>query len=185
MIKPDLNDLKAKDARTKYACAKNVLALAENEPEKLYGDLSIFVKLLDDEKQILRWTAIDVIGWLARVDQAGEIDRLLDRIMALLNGGNLITANHAISALTNIALAKPEHLGIITGELLKVEHYDYETNECRNIALGKVVLALDKLIAELPEKEAPLALVKRQTANPRPATRKKAEQFLKKHHRQN
>jgi len=102
-----------------------------------------------------------------------------------LNTGNMITANHAINALTDIALAKPEYQAEITKELLKVEHYSYDTAECRNICIGKVILAIGKYFDDLKDKEATLDFVRRQTKNTRNATRKKAEQFLRKYKRQN
>jgi hypothetical protein len=124
--------------------------------------------------------AIDIIGALAGVDREGEIDKLLGRIIGFLDAGNMITANHAISALTDIALAKPEHGRKITDELLKVEHYDYETDECRNIAIGKVILALGKFPLNPEDEETLLRFTERQTANTRNATAKKAARFLRK-----
>jgi hypothetical protein len=124
---------------------------------------------------------MDVIGALAGVDRDGAVVKLLDRMAGLLNAGNMITANHAIAALGAIARARPEYQARITGELLKVEHYSYDTAECRNIALGQVLLALGTYFTGLADKKAALAFVERQTANTRPATRKKAEHFLKKH----
>jgi hypothetical protein len=183
--RPNLADLMSDDPKIKYACAKGLLALAGEDPAALYPELAFFQKLLDSENKILKWTALDIIGALARVDKAGAVDKLMGKITALLDSGNMITANHAIKALTDIALAKPEYLAAVTDELLKVEHYDYDTGECRNIAIGKVILAIDTYFPRLENKGAVLEFARRQTRNTRPATGKKAEQFLKKHHRQN
>ena len=185
MVKINLTDLFSEDPKIKYTCSKNLLALAKENPAELYPDLEFFVKLLDNENRILKWTAIDVIGSLARADKARAIDKLMGRIIRLLNTGNMITANHAIVALTDIALARPEYQATVTDELLKVEHYNYETDECRNIAIGKVILAISTYFASLEDKEATLKFVKRQTGNTRNATRKKAEQFLKRYNCQN
>jgi hypothetical protein len=177
-----LQDLLSNNPKVKYPCSKKVLALAGEDPAALYADLPFFVTLLDSPYRIIKWTAIDVIGALAGVDRAGDVIKLLDRIAGLLNAGNMITANHAIAALGAIARARPEYQARITAELLKVEHYSYDTVECRNIALGQVILALGTYFNGLADKRAALALVERQTANTRPATKKKAEQFLKKYH---
>jgi hypothetical protein len=177
----NLPDLLSDNPKVKYPCSKRVLALAEEDPAALYPDLPFFVTLLDSPYLIIKWTAIDVIGALAAVDRAGDVIKLLDRIAGLLNAGNMITANHAIAALGAVARAKPEYQARITAELLKVERYNYDTVECRNIALGQVVLALGTYFPVLADKKAALAFVERQTANTRPATKKKAEQFLKRH----
>jgi hypothetical protein len=177
----NLQDLLSDNPKVKYPCSKKVLSLAGEDPAALYPDLPFFVTLLDHPNRIIKWTAIDVIGALAGVDRDGTVIKLLDRIAGLLNAGNMITANHAIAALGAFALARPEYQARITAELLKVEHYSYDTVECRNIALGQVVLALGTYFTRLADKKAALAFVERHTANTRPATRKKAEQFLKKH----
>jgi hypothetical protein len=181
----NLTDLLSKEPKVKYGCAKKLITVAREEPSRIYPDLSFFVELLDSENRIIRWTAIDIIGALARVDTAKKIDKLIERLFRLLNTGNMITANHAISALTDIALAKPEYIPEITSEMLKVEHYNYDTVECRNISIGKVILAIGTYFDKLADKKETIDFVRRHTKNARNATRKKAEQFLKKQALQN
>jgi hypothetical protein len=185
MEKYNFDELMSKDPKVKYSRAKQLQAIARENPAELYPHLEFFVKLMDNENRILKWTAIDIIGALARVDNARTIDKLMSRLFGLLSAGNLITANHAIAALADIALAKPEHQAEITDELLKVEHYDYDTDECQNIAIGKVILAISRYFDRLDDKEAVIEFARRQTENTRNATRKKAEQFLRKYARQN
>ncbi len=183
MGKVNFDDLLSKDPKIKYGCAKNLLAVAKENPAEIYPNLDFFVKLLDSENKILKWTAIDVIGALARVDNAKAIDKLMDKLFELLSAGNMITAHHAITALTDIALAKPEYKAKITNELLKVEHYNYDTDECRNIAIGKVILAISTYFNNLEDKEAAIEFARQQIKNTRNATKKKAEQFLRKYKR--
>jgi hypothetical protein len=180
MEKSELTDLLSEDPKIKYSGAKNLLAATRENPADIYPNLGFFVKLLGNENKILKWTAIDVIGALAIADRAKSIDELRGKLFGFLNTGNMITAHHAISALTDIALAKPEHQAEITDELLKVEHYNYDTTECRNISIGKVILAISKYFDKLEDKEAMIEFVRRQTKNSRNATRKKAEKFLTK-----
>jgi hypothetical protein len=90
----------------------------------------------------------------------------------------LITANHAVNALTQIARSKPTYRGKITRQLLNVEKYAFETEECQNIVLGKVVQALGVLYGVKGARGEIEQFVRRQTRNSRPATRKKAEKLL-------
>ena len=176
----NLADLSSRDPKTKYGSARDLLTIAKDSPSELYPHIDYFVELLNSENNILKWTAIDIIGSLSKVDEKGKIDKLMGKLFGLLNTGNMITANHAIVALTDIAVAKPEYQKEITSELLKVEHYSYDTDECRNIALGKVILAIGSYSDQLEDKKAVVEFVRRQTKNTRNATKKKAEQFLKK-----
>ena len=178
--KINLEDLSSKNPKIKYSCIKNLLVVAENNPSSLYPQLDYFVELLGSENQILKWSAIEIIGYLSRVDEEKKVDKLIGKFFGFLNSGELITANHAILALSNIVIAKPRYQDKITDELMKVEHYKYDTDECRNIAIGKVILALQSYIGDLAEKKEIIKFAKRQTKNTRPATRKKAEQLLKK-----
>ncbi len=181
MERINFTDLLSQDPKVKYGCAKNLLAITKENPAEIYPNLDFFVELLDSENKIIKWTAIDIIGNLARVDEAKKIDTLMEKLFGLLNTGNMITANHAIMALSNIALTKPEHRKRITDELLKVEGYNYDTDECRNIAIGTVIRAIGPYFNELKDGEATVEFVRRQTQNSRNATRKKAEKFLAKY----
>ena len=178
--KVNLADLQSDSAEVKYCCARNLIAIAKENPARLYPHIDTFVKLLDGNNNVLKWTAIIIIGNLARVDKEKKVDRLIGRLVGFLNAGKLITANNATMALAGIAIAKPQYQKQITEELLKVEHYDYDTDECRNIAIGKVIEAIGSYSSQLKDKKTVIELAQRQTKNTRNATRKKAERFLKK-----
>jgi hypothetical protein len=176
----NLADLQSDSAEVKYCCAKNLIAIAKENPARLYPHIDTFVKLLDGDNNVLKWTAIIVIGNLARVDKEKNVDRLISKLVGFLNAGKLITANNATMALSGIAIAKPQYQKQITKELLRVEHYDYDTDECRNIAIGKVIEAIGSYSGQLKDRKAVIEFARRQTRNTRNATRKKAERFLKK-----
>ena len=178
--KINLADLQSDSAEVKYCCAKNLIAIAKEDPARLYPHIDTFVKLLDGENNVLKWTAIIIIGNLARVDKEKKVDRLISRLVGFLNAGKLITANNATMALAGIAIAKPRYQKQITKELLKVEHYDYDTDECRNIAMGKVIEAIGSYSSQLKDKKAVIGFAQRQTKNTRNATKKKAERLLEK-----
>jgi len=178
--KLNLADLQSDSADVKYCCARNLIAIARENPARLYPHIDTFVKLLDSDNNILKWTAIIIIGNLARVDKDKKVDRLIGRLVGFLNAGKLITANNATMALAGIAIAKPQHRKQITKELLKVEHYDYDTDECHNIAIGKVIEAIGSYSSQLQDKKAVIEFAQRQTGNTRNSTKKKAERLLKK-----
>jgi putative endonuclease len=176
---PLFDALSGRDPAAKYSAAKTLLATARDHPSLLRPHLDFFMRLLDSDNSILKWTAIDVVGYLAGARSVRNVGALTERLVSLLNGGKLITANHAISALAAIAHARPRHRSRIVDELLRVEAYTYETGECRNIAIGKVILAFSHL-GQPPDTSKVVDFVRRQTHNERNATRKKADAFLKK-----
>jgi hypothetical protein len=92
----------------------------------------------------------------------------------------MITAANVIQGGARIARAKPQLADNIAAQVLKVEKANYQTAECRNVAIGHAVTALGEILDLLSEPAPILRFVRRQLKNPRPSTRKKAEQFLKK-----
>jgi hypothetical protein len=94
-------------------------------------------------------------------------------------GREMIGAANAIVAAANIALAKPHLADRIVKEILKVERASYQRPECRNVAIGHAIKSFDRCFRHVGNKRPVLAFVKRQLENPRPATRRKAERFLK------
>ena len=174
-------ELSSTDARVKYGAAKALLNAAKEDATGLYSHAAFFENLLDSDNNILKWTAIDVIGFMAAVDADQRIAKTADKMVSFLSAGKLITANHAIATLARFAVSFPDQRQRITRDLMSVERCVYDTDECRNIALGNVILALDSYFERVGDKQAVIAFVERQTANTRNATAKKAQAFLKKH----
>ena len=177
--KKDLAALSSKSPRIKYPAAKKLTMLSAEHPDLLYPHIDFFVNLLQSENNILKWNAIDIIGNLAKVDAVNKIEKLLPRLFAMIDGGKLITAAHAVKACSNIASAKQNLRERIMMALLKVEQYTYETEECKNIMLSKTIESFTSLFKINEQKNEIIEFVKRQEHNSRPATVKKALKFLK------
>ena len=169
--------LASPQARTKYGSAKLLRRLSEQDPDLLYPRFDFFAHLMEGETRILRWDSSRILGHLARVDSEGRIDKLLDRYLAPIAGNELIAAANAIQGAGDIARSKPHLSDRIATEIVKVSHAHYATPECRNVAAGHAIQALDRFFEHIQEKMPVLEFVESQLENPRPATRKKAEKF--------
>ncbi len=176
----DFELLKSKDPKIKYGFSKKLLQLARLEPQILYPYFDQFVDLLKNENKIIKWTAIDIIGLLAVVDKQKKVDKQVDTLISILSCGNLITVNHAIFSLGKIAEVKQRFLPLIITELLAIENYNFETTECRNISLGKVIETLSNFLDEIKNDKRVIDFTERVTHNTRNATKKKALLLLKK-----
>jgi len=167
-------------ARVRFGSSKALRLLSEQRPELLYPYFRVVVAQLDNPNNILRWNAIYMLGQLAAADRKGKIDRLVDRYLEPIAGPQLIAAATTIAGAAAIAAAKPHLAGRIEAAILNVGRARYQTEECRNVAMGHAISALDRIFQLLPDREAALRFGREQTENPRPATRRKAERFLKK-----
>ncbi len=172
--------LSPENKRIKNRSAKILRIVSGKNPEIVYPKISVFIDLIDGKDTILKWIAIDVIGNLAPVDTENQFTKIFKKFYTFLSDESMITAGHVIDNSGKIARAKPELSKKITTELLKVEKIP-RNNECKNILLGKVILAFDLYFDQIEDKEKIHSFVQRQLENPRNATRLKAEKFLKKH----
>ena len=173
--------LSADKADIKYGCAKILRIISEKEPEVLYPQIGFFIDLLDSDNTFLRWGAIHIVANLAAVDSEGRFDGIFDKYFAPIPGPVLITAANVIGGAAKIALAKPKLTRKVARELLKVERAEYQTIECRNIALGHAIKSFDQFFDQIEDKEPVIKLVEKQLENTRSGTRKRAEKFLKRH----
>jgi hypothetical protein len=179
LLEKVIEGLNAKPARVKYGCAKALRVISEERPNLLYPKFDYFARLLGHENNIFRWEAIFVLSHLARVDKQDKFTDIFDRYFAPIPGPVMITASNVIGASARIAQAKPHLANRIATEVLKVARACYQTPECRNIAIGHAIRAFGEFLGLIENREPVLAFVRSQIKNSRPATRKKAEQFLK------
>jgi len=176
----DFDKLFDSNPKVKYAMVKEYKKIAQENPLELYPLLDKFVSLLDNENNVIKWTSINIIGLLAKVDSDNKIDPLLSKLYKQLNCGKMITVNHIIECLINISLAKPEYKDKTVKELLKIQNYEYDTDECKNIIYGKILEAFDKIVENINKNKDAKVFVEEQSHNARNSVKKKAEKLLKK-----
>lgn len=174
-----LRGLDSSEARVKYGSSKALRLASRQSPALLYPHFNRFAGLLAGGNTILRWNATRTLGYLAAVDRDGKLEKMFARFFAPLQGHEMIGAANTIAAGADIALAKPRLADRIARELLKVETATYATPECRNVAAGHAIRALGRFYGLLRRRAPVLAFVQRQLDNPRPATRRHAERFLR------
>ena len=179
LIAEVLAGIDAKRARVRFGASRALRILSERVPELLYPHFDFFVEMLDHDNHILKWNATVTLANMARVDREGKIDALLNRYLDLISGSNMITAANAIRGSATIAAAKPHLAKRIASRIMGVEHADYATPECRNVAIGHALLALEELAGQLPDQRGVRLFAARQLGNPRAATSAKARKFLK------
>ena len=94
----DFDRLYSKDPGVKYGFTKELLNIASNNPESLYNHFDHFREMLRSDNNIIKWTAIDIIGYLSAVGVDNKTDNKINNLIKLLHDGKLITCNHAIFA---------------------------------------------------------------------------------------
>jgi hypothetical protein len=171
-------------AAVRYGCAKVLMDLSEEYPEKLYPYMDAFIDLLDSKYRILTWNAMVIIANLAKVDKEQKFNAIFDKYYSFLNNEYMVTVANVVGNSGKIALAKTHLIRRITAELLKVENISvtpHLTEECKRViaenAIGTFDLFFDKI--EEKEKKKVLAFVERQLDSSRRTLSTKAADFLK------
>jgi len=178
---PDLLEgITSRNKRVKNRSIKILRTISSKKPELLYYHWDMFLSLMRGDDTILKWNAIDIIANLTPVDSQSKFDKIFDEYYDMIDDTTMITAAHVVDNSGKIALAKPEFRNKITEFLLDVENDTRESTECTNILLGKTIVVLDQYYDSIEDKTKVIEFVKRRLKNRRPATRKKAEKFLKK-----
>ncbi|MGI5847433.1 MAG: hypothetical protein ACOX5T_05360 [Candidatus Cryptobacteroides sp.] len=180
ITKTDLDKLNSQNPKVKYRFAKELLKIGSEKPELLYEHFDYWAELLSSDNNILKWTAIDIIGYLSAVDKNNRVEGLMSDLIQMLHGGILITCNHAIFALGLIYQNKPNLKDLIIKELISIPHDKFETNECKNIATGKVLEAIKPFVSDIKNDQSVMTFIENATKSERNATKKKAEQLLEK-----
>ncbi len=178
--------LQIEKGTAKHAHEKVLRLVSERRPELIYPYFDVFAAMLDSDNSFLKWGAIMTVAHLTTVDAEEKFEALFERYYAPIAGPVMVTAANIIGSSARITLAKPGLTERITREILKVEKARYERHgrpspECRNVAIGKAIDALDQFFDQIENKAAVLRFVKRQLANPRKPVVKKAERFLRRH----
>lgn len=181
--KPLVNDLiQALDspvARERFSAAKALRMLSEAEPQTLYSYFDVLAKGLDSQNSFLRWDATRTLANLASEDRQQKLDALLDRLLESIPGPQMIGAATAIAAAANVALAKPYLADRIAAAILEVRTAKYQTAECHHIAVGHAIESLGRFLQLVQDRRPVIRFVRAQIENPRAATRRKAETFLR------
>ncbi len=174
-----LKGVSGEAARARFGCAKTLQVLSKSNPELLYPHFDFFVRLLDSPNKILQWEAALVLAELAHVDADDKFSQIFDKYFAPIGGPVMITAANVIRGGAEIVAAKPHLADRIAAEVLKVASARYQTAECRNVAISHAIVAFGEFLHLLRDPAPVIRFVQGQLRNSRPATRKKAEQFLK------
>jgi hypothetical protein len=183
LIPEVLGGVSSSKASTRYSCAKVLMDLSQEQPEKLYPYMDSFIALLDSEYRILVWNAMAIIANLARVDRDKKFDAVFSKYYGFLNDPYMVTVANVVGNSCKIALAKPYLVQRITGELLKIENVSttpHLTAECKRVIAEKALEYFDMFFDRIKTRDKVISFAKRNQNSSRKSLKTKAGNFLKK-----
>jgi hypothetical protein len=178
-----LEGVHSSKAAVRYGCAKVLMDLSEENPEKLYSYMDLFIELLDSEYRILTWNALAIIANLTRVDAGKKFDAIFDKYYSFLDSDYMVTVANVVGNSSKIAQAKPYLVPKVTDELLRVENLSttpHLTEECKRVIAQKTIQTLSLFFGKVEQKERVVAFVEGHVDSSRESLRRVAEEFLEK-----
>lgn len=178
-----LRGISSSKAAVRYGCAKVLMDLSDEAPEKLYSYFDFFVKLLGSKYRILTWNALAIIANLTRVDVQKKFDVIFSKYYSFLNNDYMVTVANVVGNSATIATAKPYLIPKITDELLKVQNISISphlTQECKRVIAQQTIKSFNIFFDRVENKEKVLAFVKTCLGSPRKKLRTAAETFIEK-----
>lgn len=178
-----LKGVSSSKAAIRYGCAKVLIDLSKEHPERVYPYMDFFVDLLDSKHRILTWSALAIIANLARVDKDKKFDAIFDKYYSFINDEYMVTVANVVGHSGKIVLAKPYLVDKVTDELLKVENISttpHLTEECKRVIAEKTIKSFNLFFDKIRQKEKVTSFVKNHLNSPRKTLRRAAENFLNK-----
>ena len=178
-----LSGVSSSKARVRYGCAKVLMDLSGEYPEKLYPHIDSFITLLDSKYRILTWNAMAIIANLARADRDKKFDAIFNKYYNFLNDVHMVTVANVVGNSGKIALAKPYLIPKIANELLKVENISttpHLTAECKRVIAERTIKSFDLFFERIDDKKKVITFAKKHVNSPRKTLKAAAESFQKK-----
>jgi len=177
-----LRGVSSSKAAIRYGCAKVLMNLSEEYPEKLYPYMASFIDFLDSKYRILTWNAMAIIANLTKVDAEKKFDAIFKKYFSFINDEYMVTVANVVGHSGKIALAKPYLSDKITDELLKVEKISttpHLTEECKRVIAQAAIKSFNMFFDQIKQKDKVISFVESHLNSSRIALRKEAEKFIK------
>lgn len=120
-----ITGLTAKD--DKHACALADKIISESrDTDEWYAFFDTFAELLDHPKSLVRNRAICILAANAQWDDENRFDSILPDFLTHITDEKPITARQCIKALSQVGLAKPQHIPRILLDLRNADLSKYK-----------------------------------------------------------
>lgn len=175
-----LNGISSSKPAIRYNCAKVLMNLSKEEPDKLYSHMDFFIKMLDSEYSILTWNAIITLANLTKVNSEKKFDLIFDKYYNFLDDEYMVTVANVVGNSGKIALAKPYLTQKITDKLLKVENISIKphlSKEFKRVIPQHAIKTFDIFFPQIEQKNKVISFVKKHLDNPRESLQMESKKF--------
>ncbi len=177
-----LEGLKVKTETVRFNCEKVLLQISEDQPSIIYPEWDYFISLLDSKNSFHRCCALNLIANLSQNDPQKKFEKIFDKYFSYLNDVKLIPAVFVARNAGKIMKSKNKLQNKIIKILLEIDQTDRDPERI-DLIKADIIQSFDQIYDECKEKKKILTFVEKQCDCKSPKTRKVAEEFLQKYHK--
>lgn len=163
-----------------YHCYYVVEKASRKQPVLFYSYWAEIAELLHHKNSYHRDFALDIIGNLAKVDQANQFSKIADEYFAVVSDEKFMTGNCCVRNLGKIYRHKPEYRNEIVEILLDIDKRCDYTEKQKAVLKADVIEILEEIYTEVQYKAEIEAFIRTEINSISPKTRKKAQEVAKK-----
>lgn len=169
----------------KFAAEKAVRSISESNPELFEGIETEIFSLLKSENTFIRLGNIVTCANLAVLSSDKILELLKEDYIPFLYSTNIAEFGNAVKGIPKIISVFPSLEEKIIPPLFEIServfiHKGKPSDECRNVAAGKVMEVFEKIGKNSPYRQEMLIFAEMNLTNTRNSAKRKAEKLVKK-----
>jgi hypothetical protein len=176
-LQKSLEGLLAKDDLYRFNCLKVLLHVCETRPQVLLPAWTFLAGLLGSGNAYQRSIGVQLLSYLAEVDDAGRFAAIFDDYFALLDDESLVVARHTARNAGRIAMTRPDLRPIITARLLDIDATHFPQDR-KDLIKADVFQAFENYFETSEDQAAMLAFAARNIDCASPKGSQAARDFL-------
>lgn len=185
-ILKSLIDIESTEPSTvKFAAEKAVRSISESNPKIFEGMEAEIFSLLKSENTFIRLGNIVTCANLAVLSSDKILELLREDYIPFLYSANIAEFGNAVKGIPKIISVFPSLEEKLIPPLFEIServfiHKGKHSDECRNVAAGKVMEVFEKIGKNSPYRQEMLNFAENNLTNTRNSTKRKAEKLVKK-----
>lgn len=169
----------------KFAAEKAVRSISESNPELFEGMEAEIFSLLKSENTFIRLGNIVTCANLSVLSRDKTLELLIEDYIPFLYSTNIAEFGNAVKGIPKIISVFPSLEEKLIPPLFEIServfiHKGKPSDECRNVAAGKVMEVFEKIGKNSPYRQEMLNFAANNLTNTRNSAKRKAEKLVKK-----
>lgn len=185
-ILKELIDIESTEpSAVKFAAEKAVRSISESNPELFAGIETEIFSLLKSENTFIRLGNIITCANLAVLSSDKILELLKEEYIPFLYSANIAEFGNAVKGIPKIISVFPSLEEKLIPPLFEIServfvHKGKPSDECRNVAAGKVMEVFEKIGKNSPYRQEMFNFAEMNLTNTRNSAKRKAEKLVKK-----